>query len=221
MEDFEKTFCILKQEPILLFVLYQIWRNPKNPELPQFMDLGKLSKKLESKGLVDIQDQVHVHKNIPKISSFGKKLLNLYSKDLYILFNNISLKSESDFLNSFYSNLKELDEKSFNPVIQTLQDNFKIPKLSQFFELNNIQIKINCLDVQKIINSELKENLIKVTFEIIIICPKCKNNPSSKISITYNLEEYKLNPQEIHIKCSVCRKSYYLDSYFSRINQEI
>lgn len=221
MEDFEKTFCILKQEPILLFVLYQIWRNPKNPELPQFMDLGKLSKKLESKGLVVIQDQVHIHKNIPQISPFGKKFLNLYAKDLDILFNNISLKSESDFLESFYSNLKELDKKSFNLDIQTLQDLFKIPKLSQFFELNNIHIKINCLDVQRIKNSELDQNLIEVTYDIIIICLRCKNNQCSNVSITYNLEEYKLNPQEIHIKCSKCGISYYLDGYFSRIFQEI
>lgn len=203
--------------------MYQIGCNPKSPELPQFMDLGKLARKLESKELVEIQDQKHLHKNLPHLTQLGKSFYNLYTKELDVLFHNIPLKTEADFTSCFFHRLQQFEDESFNPDVQLLCETFGIPKPGIEFERNNISMKINSITIEKCIKDNNKDtidkSLFNVDYELLLLCPKCSFKQISQFKITYNLEEYNINPAEVVINCSRCGKLFFLDAYFSRIKQ--
>jgi hypothetical protein len=209
----EDLFNELSREPISLYVLYRVYLNPDEVDLPHFMDYGPTCRKLMKKELVEMPTGKHIHGEKYQVTNLGKKFIQNFKEKITNLFKNISLAKKEDFFQEVYLRLENLSRiDSITEHWDMLTETLGLPKNETWFTRSKIDMYMKLLSTNM-----PSPRYIDVKIGITHQCPKCDSKTTSTVNLEYNLTEYNSVPDAIPLLCKKCSYEMSIDAYFSRV----
>ena len=125
----------------------------------------------KEENLVNIifQNSKSMTNDIKIIMNFYKKINPNFYNNIIAQFNNISIKTEEDYINYFFNtisknNLNQINKNKISRKNSENNINYFSPKKKNAFE--NLSIKKNNIIIKKLVKRQKKENINKIKIEI-------------------------------------------------------
>lgn len=205
----EQEEKILLDNPLSLYILWKLFIEGPDSNLPRFIDRKKENLFLIEHGLIEFASGKKTHYKRTKITKKGVNLYQLMKKNnIFNIFNDIPLDSEVNFKDYFQNAMEKLK----SPM--EYANSFFYPRIEKGIgNINNIpQFKKTNFNVCNIENVYIKAEEDLWCYEVEYDCISCQKRSSNLIRVIYKLNQ---KPGLTDIECNICGLKYKLCAFFN------